>query len=77
MEPSLKGKLRSDKVMKIVPTDGGVSHERLLILQHGVNGDFLAVLRCDDGDGRLFVGRDGWHLFDNFNLCVLVMDSGE
>lgn len=71
------GELIVERIMKSVPTDSGVSNKRLFVLEHGIDGDFLTVLRCDDGNGRLFVRRNRGHLLDNFNLFILMMDSGE
>lgn len=63
--------------MKEIPTDGGVAHEGLLVLQHGIDGDLLAVLRGDDGNRRLLVGRDRRHLLHHLDFRVLVVDSRE
>lgn len=58
-------------------THGGVPDKRLFILEHRVNGQLLAVLGCDDGDGGLLVGGDRRHLLDHLDLCVLVVDARE
>lgn len=73
----LNGGRRPKKEIKIVPTDCGVANEGFLVFKHGIDSDFLAVLRSDDGNCGLFVGSDSRHLFDDLNLCVLVVDSGE
>lgn len=56
-------------------TDGCVPHERLLVLQHRVDGELLAVLRRHNRNCRLLVGRNRRHLFDHFDFGVLVMDA--
>lgn len=55
MERHRQRNLGIRKVMQKLPTNCGVSHERLLVLQHSVDGNLLAILRCDNGDGRLLV----------------------
>lgn len=58
-------------------TYGGVSNECFLVLQHGIDGKFFAILRGDDGNRWLLVGRNGRHLFDDFNLLIVVMYTRE
>lgn len=65
------------KCNKKILTDSCVADECFLVLEHRIHGDFLAILRSDDGDGRLLVRGNCRHLFNNFNLFVFVMDSGE
>lgn len=63
--------------MNEIPTDGRVADESFFVLQHRVDGHLLAVLRGDDGDGRLLVGGDGRHLLHDLDLLVLVVDPRE
>ena len=80
-----KGRITKDGPTQAFPlhshglflTDCGVPDKGLFVLQHRVHGEFLAVLGCDDGNGRLFVGRDRGHLLDHPDLRVLVMDARE
>ena len=44
------------------PTDGGVSDEGLLVVDHGVHGELLCVVCRDDGDAGLLLRGDGGHL---------------
>lgn len=61
----------------MVPTDSGVADERFLVLQHGIDGDFLAVLGGDDSDCWLFVGCDRRHLLNDLDLGVFMMCASE
>ena len=56
-------------------TNGGVAHEGLLVLYHGVNSKLLAVVCSDDGDGWLLLGGDGGHLPHNLHKPHVVSDK--
>lgn len=57
------------------PTDCGISDEGLLVLQHGVNSQLLAILCRYDGYGGLLIWSYRRHLLNHLDLLILVMDA--
>lgn len=67
--------ISSHPLVATAPTDCGISDEGLLVLQHGVHGQLLAILCRYNGYGGLLIWSYRRHLLDHLNLLILVMDA--
>ena len=68
------------KKISIILTDCCVSNKGLLVLQHRINGYFLTVLCCDNGNCWLlivFIYRDnGWSEEEVFKIIIALQKRG-
>lgn len=59
----------------MILTDCCVTNECFFVLEHGIDRQFLTILRRDNGNRRLLIRCNRWHLLDHLKQKRVVINS--